>query len=167
MTGNDDMKKELAVLSFITTEDGELVSSSRLAEIRKSAHGTFRMMERNTQVRLPRTWARDVDETQRELFARELERRYPELRLCDNHWKADSVAIECLCHFKRQGTMEKPTTGKRKFSTERLDLRDTSNPIGTANSQVDTMLSQENPQPTSKKPKPTPKRPTISVQNPL
>ncbi|KAI0085959.1 hypothetical protein BDY19DRAFT_996387 [Irpex rosettiformis] len=157
-TANDD-KCESTTLGFITERNGECVSSARLAEIRKTANGTFRMMERSHKFGLPKTWARDVDEDQCEVFAREMERRYPELRLCDNHWKADSVAIESLCHFKRQDISERPT--KRKVIADELETQNTdiSPPDGL------------NPPPHAtvrhKKSKAVQKKPVASISNPL
>ncbi|KAI0764458.1 hypothetical protein BC629DRAFT_1541314 [Irpex lacteus] len=133
--------------------------------MRQTTNGTFRKMEKNKEIGLPDTWARNVDEDQRSMFVSELERRYPELRLCDDHWKANSLAIECFAHFRRKTIKPNVDQPAKRKLEEDGDVFGDSDSEGTASSHQPRRVAHKKVVPQPKRPKPATNIP--AVDNPL
>ncbi len=136
--------------------------------MRQTTNGTFRTMEKNKMIGLPETWARHVDEDQREMFVSELERKYLELRLCDDHWKANSLAIECFSHFRRKSSKSNGDQPAKRKLEEDEDVLSASESEGAASSRQPHRVAPNKVVPQPKRQKPATKNPIVpAVNNPL
>ena len=100
-TGSDDPETEGTVsrkFYFVQNKDGRTVSSTRLDKIRAFARGIFAEMV--VQKVAPLSWNTGVPENLREDFCRRLEAKYPELSYCEDHWKANQIAILIYSNYK-------------------------------------------------------------------
>ncbi|EKM50480.1 uncharacterized protein PHACADRAFT_263802 [Phanerochaete carnosa HHB-10118-sp] len=93
-SGSDDAYKERKIVrkfQFLQDENGNLISPERLDEMRRFAREIFaEMASRKTA---PLHWESNVLANERSDFCRRMENAFPELRLCENSWKANEVAI--------------------------------------------------------------------------
>ena len=73
---------------FVETEQGDLVNDDRLDEIRKHARKFWDEIDKASA---PPTWKHAPTEM-KQMYQRFMVDKFPELRLCDNSWKADQIA---------------------------------------------------------------------------
>jgi hypothetical protein len=76
-------------LKFIEDETGVVIDGFRVTAIRRFARELWAGL--NSIGKAPKTWGK-VDAAVAAQYRNEMEQKYPELRLCDNHWKADLIA---------------------------------------------------------------------------
>ncbi|GJE92948.1 hypothetical protein PsYK624_091070 [Phanerochaete sordida] len=114
-------------LRFIQTDLGVLVSPERLGAITQGGRGQFEKMILAKVA--PYNWETNVSADVRDDFCLSMERAYPELGLCSNHWKANKLAIIIYPGFKRTRRVYfdalrkvmKKDKGKNKSSAEPED----------------------------------------------
>lgn len=76
-------------LLFVENTDGTPVSGARASSMREQAKTIFKdLHERN---KAPQTWSK-LSEDKKERYAQRMEEIFPELRLCQAHWKAHHIA---------------------------------------------------------------------------
>ena len=80
---------ENVTLRFVEDENGNVVDGFRASAMRRFARELWTSL--NGIGKAPKTWGK-VDATVATQYRNEMERRFSELRLCDNHWKADIIA---------------------------------------------------------------------------
>lgn len=164
-------KLENGVLGFVTGKSGECVSPERLGDMRKSALGILRTMAKDPNTGVPDTWGRRANHTQRRAFYTELEQEFPELSLCESHWKADSVAIEVCSHFDRDSAFG-GHLAKRKLESDDDSLEPIASENGSNHGPVPTPQDRTSAPtkpviPRIKRRKPAAEPATSAVKNPL
>lgn len=121
-------------LKFIENEDGNIIDGFRATAIRRFARELWAGL--NGIGKAPKTWGK-VDAAVAAQYRNEMERRFPELHLGDNHWKADLVAtlnypswynnnIEKEEHSKRVSVDSLPEAKRHRTSTDAPPLLHTS-----------------------------------------
>jgi hypothetical protein len=80
---------ENVTLRFIEDENGNIVDGFRATVIRRFARELWAGLNRVGKA--PKTWGK-VDAAVATQYRNEMERKFPELRFCDNSWKADYIA---------------------------------------------------------------------------
>ncbi|KAJ7463091.1 hypothetical protein B0H11DRAFT_2310327 [Mycena galericulata] len=76
-------------LLFITAQDGRSPTTERMSEARSCTSSLY--FELKAENLLPTTWTQATHSVKNR-FRAVVESEVPELRLCDNHWKADKLA---------------------------------------------------------------------------
>ena len=84
-----DKPKGSVLSSYMEDENGEEIPKGTRDRVRKTARGLFAQLLRRNEA--PITWGAAPLNVQTELVFK-LEKEYPFLRLCANHWKAEKVA---------------------------------------------------------------------------
>lgn len=78
-------------MRYVENEDGDVISGFRVKTILKFAHSVFFQLRDHNKH--PKTWgAAGVDVVR--AFYEEMERQFPELALCADHWKAQYIATK-------------------------------------------------------------------------
>jgi hypothetical protein len=80
---------ENVTLRFIEDEDGNIIDGFRATTVRRFARELWASL--NSVGKAPKTWGK-VDASIAAQYRNEMERKFPELHLCDNSWKADLIA---------------------------------------------------------------------------
>lgn len=80
---------ENVTLRFIEDEEGNIIDGFRATAMRRFARELWAGL--NSVGKAPKTWGK-VDATVAAQYRNEMERRFSELRLCDNNWKSDYIA---------------------------------------------------------------------------
>ena len=80
-----------AKYSFLQYNDGTPVTLARLNQMRSAARSIYEEMLKNGTA--PMSWDSQVPAESRDLFYARMEKKYPELRLCEDHWKSNQIAI--------------------------------------------------------------------------
>jgi len=80
---------ENVTLKFIEDENGDVVDGYKASKMCRFARELWARL--NTIGKAPKTWGK-VDAAVAAQYRNEMERRFSELHLCDNHWKADFIA---------------------------------------------------------------------------
>ncbi|KAJ7436965.1 hypothetical protein B0H11DRAFT_2294578 [Mycena galericulata] len=91
-------------LLFITTEDGRSPTPDRMSQARRCTSALY--FELKKENLLPGTWTQAMHSVKNR-FRAVVESEIPELRLCDNHWKADklaSITFSSWCGTHRKDT---------------------------------------------------------------
>jgi hypothetical protein len=119
-------------LLFIQEEDGTPVSGTTTNDIRALARSIWRSFYREGLA--PEKWG-DATKEVMDHYIHQMENEWDVLRLCDNHWKAKMVATLTYSQWyggfdrKMKATKgDKPTTKKRRISTEEPDASSPSPP---------------------------------------
>lgn len=73
---------------FVETEHGKAVNVNRLDDIRKYARKFWHTIDKGSA---PPTWRQAPIEMKQMYYGLMIE-KFPELKLCDNNWKADQIA---------------------------------------------------------------------------
>lgn len=111
---------ENVTLKFIEDENGNIIDGFRATAMRKFARELWAGL--NGVGKAPKTWGK-VDAAVAAQYRNEMERKFSELRLCDNSWKADFIAtlnypswynnnVEKEEHLKRT-SVDPPPDAKR------------------------------------------------------
>ena len=77
-------------LRFVKDENGSVIYGFRASAMRRFAHKLWAGL--NSIGKAPKTWGK-VNATVATQYQNEMEQKIFELHLCDNHWKADLIAI--------------------------------------------------------------------------
>ncbi|PCH36530.1 hypothetical protein WOLCODRAFT_159493 [Wolfiporia cocos MD-104 SS10] len=86
-------------LGFTEHADGEMFSDSELESVRRACRGFFQsVVERGI---VPKSWGRLSTEAASE-FRAHLEKLFPELALCENHWKVDQLGTVLYPRWKQK-----------------------------------------------------------------
>jgi hypothetical protein len=80
---------ENVTLRFIEDENGNIIDGFRATAMRRFARELWASL--NSVGKAPKTWGK-VDAAVAAQYRNEMERKFLELRLCDNSWKADFIA---------------------------------------------------------------------------
>ena len=113
-------------LKFIKNEDEKVIDGFRATAMRRFARELWAGL--NSVGKAPKTWGK-VDAAVAAQYRNEMEQKFPELRLCDNHWKADLIAtlnypswynnnVEKEEHSKRASVDPLPEAKKLRTSTD-------------------------------------------------
>ena len=94
-----DKPKGSILSSYMEDEDGEEIPKGTRDRVRKTARGLFAQLLRRNEA--PITWGAAPLNVQTELVFK-LEKEYPFLRLCANHWKAEKVATNSYSQWYRR-----------------------------------------------------------------
>jgi hypothetical protein len=111
-------KGENVTLKFIEDDNGNIIDGFRATAMRRFA----RELWAGLNGKAPKTWGK-VDAAVASQYRNEMERKFSELRLCDNSWKADLIAtlnypswynnnVEKEEHLKRT-SVDPPPDAKR------------------------------------------------------
>lgn len=111
---------ENVTLRFIENENGSIIDGFRATALRRFARELWAGL--NSVGKAPKTWGK-VDAAVATQYRNEMERRFSELRLCDNSWKVDLLAtlnypswynnnVEKEEHLKRT-SVDPPPVAKR------------------------------------------------------
>jgi hypothetical protein len=95
-------------LKFVEDENGKVIDGFRATVMRRFARELWASL--NNIGKAPKTWGR-VDAAVAAQYRNEMERRFPELRLGDNHWKVDLIAT--LSYPSWYKNVEKEERSKR------------------------------------------------------
>ncbi|KAF7979643.1 hypothetical protein HWV62_41609 [Athelia sp. TMB] len=88
--GGTRMKEgENVAMRFVEYENGQEVDGHRAKSIRAHARAIWNHMA--TQQKPHTAWGK-TGQVEREYYHLEMEKAFPELRLCENHWKASRIA---------------------------------------------------------------------------
>jgi hypothetical protein len=115
---------ENVTLRFIEDENGNIIDGFRATTMRRFARELWASL--NSVGKAPKTWGK-VDSAVAAQYRNEMERKFPELRLCDNSWKADFIAtlnypswynnnVEKEDHLKRTSVDPPPDAKRLKAS---------------------------------------------------
>ena len=77
-------------------EDGTVLDGPTVAEIRRESKKIWRRLCQDRRIGAP--WS-SIDPTHQMKFIVEIEAKFPLLRLCDNHYKAESIAYTDYSHW--------------------------------------------------------------------
>lgn len=113
-------------LKFIEDENGNIIDGFKATAMRRFARELWASL--NTVGKAPKTWGK-VDAGVAAQYWNEMERKFPELRLCDNNWKSDLIAtlnypswynnnVEKQEQLKRASVDPSPDTKRPRASTE-------------------------------------------------
>lgn len=83
---------------YIENADGTPVDGTIASTMREFARSIWRDLYLRGMA--PETWGQATRQV-REEFCQEMERAYPALRLCDNHWKANALATAIYSQWYR------------------------------------------------------------------
>jgi hypothetical protein len=117
---------ENVTLKFIEDENGIIIDGFRATAMRRFARELWSSL--NSVGKAPKTWGK-VDAAVASQYRNEMERKFPELRLCDNSWKADFIAtlnypswynnnVEKEEHLKRTSVDPCPDAKRRRASAD-------------------------------------------------
>jgi hypothetical protein len=96
--GTRSSKGENVMMLYIEDANGMPVDGNIASAIRELARSIWRSLyERGIA---PETWGQATKEV-REEYCREMESEYPVLRLCNNHWKANTIATAIYSQWYR------------------------------------------------------------------
>lgn len=118
-------------LRFVEDENGNVIDGFRATAMRRFAHELWASL--NGIGKAPKTWGK-VDAAVAAQYQNEMEQRFAELRLSDNHWKADLIAmlnypswynnnVEKEEHSKRLSVDPLPDAKRPRPSTDAPALR--------------------------------------------
>ncbi|KAF8237525.1 hypothetical protein L208DRAFT_1247089 [Tricholoma matsutake] len=80
---------ENVTLRFIEDENGTVIDGFRAMVMHRFARELWAGL--NSIGKAPKTWGK-VDAAVAAQYWNEMEWKFPELRLCDNHWRSDFIA---------------------------------------------------------------------------
>lgn len=92
--------------SFVRFMDGQMVSDRRLTEIRKLARDTWSFLADQVE------WRAHNNKNTRDFqnhYRAVIETAYPELTLCESHWKADKITTETYPNWVKAQFQENHT----------------------------------------------------------
>ncbi|PCH37087.1 hypothetical protein WOLCODRAFT_157789 [Wolfiporia cocos MD-104 SS10] len=95
-----DSRKPSSKWDFYEIGDGSGLTKLQVDDVSKGARDIYRYLHK--QGRAPSTWDKHVDVATRTSFCAEMERRFPNLRLCSNSWKANEVALRTYSNWYKE-----------------------------------------------------------------
>jgi hypothetical protein len=101
MTVNTGVSAKKNTLLYIEDANGAPIDGPRATEIRKRAREIF--LKFKTSGTSPKTWTQ-LDLTSLQYYRVEMCTQFPELRFCEQDWKADKVAIDTYSGWYRNQT---------------------------------------------------------------
>jgi hypothetical protein len=112
--GCQDKPKKSVLSSYMGDENGEEVPESTKSAMCKKAKALFQLLLHTKMA--PATWGAAPLNAKTELIFN-LEKEYPSLRLCANHWKADMVATNSYSQWYRRAV------GREGATTARVGIK--------------------------------------------
>ena len=120
---------ENVTLRFIEDENGSIIDGFRASAMRRFARELWAGLNRVGKA--PKSWGK-VDAAVAAQYRNEMERKFSELRLCDNNWKADFIAtlnypswynnnVEKEENLKRTSVDLPPDAKKSRVPFNRID----------------------------------------------
>ena len=110
-------KKASILSSYMEDENGDQVPEETKVAARETARAFFHLLDVNN--RLPPTWkALSIDAKNEYLYL--MESAHPFLHLCENHWKADRIAINSYSQWS--GKPSDVTGGQNVDDAEAADV---------------------------------------------
>jgi hypothetical protein len=117
---------ENVTLRFIEDENGNIIDGFKATMMRRFARELWASL--NVIGKAPKTWGK-VDAGVAAQYRNEMGRKFPKLRLCDNHWKSDFIAtlnypswynnnVEKQEHLKRASVDPSPNAKRPRASAE-------------------------------------------------
>ena len=155
-------------LYFLEDEEGELLSKTRIRNLREFTKGIFIKLRDNIPSALVKSWSH-ADFEYQQIFYAELRHYFPELGYCTNNWKARQFISTFYSDWKR----ERPAKGKKRAESDDETNETTSNSAphssGIANSEDnETIQIVPSKRPAEDKPGPAKKpRPLFKITDPL
>ncbi|KAI0309221.1 hypothetical protein OF83DRAFT_1089225, partial [Amylostereum chailletii] len=89
--------------TFLDDENGHTINGHYVSSIRSALRDVFHVLQLNN--RAPKTWKRASPRDRDHIYA-ELERQYPILRLCENHWKIEWLVIHTYPQWYRNHVLQ-------------------------------------------------------------
>ena len=77
---------------YVVNKDGEPIDGHQASNMRSYAH--FIWNDLSNSAKAPRKWVTGTSVTIVESFRRQMQTRFPELRLCEGGWKVDQIGID-------------------------------------------------------------------------
>jgi hypothetical protein len=83
---------ENVLMQYVVDKDGNAIDGFRAAEMRRVARSIWAQF--SSAGLAPMKWMTETQLPTGEHYVREMQTRFPELRLCENGWKAHQIAID-------------------------------------------------------------------------
>jgi hypothetical protein len=154
-------------LYFLEDEEGQLLSKTRISNLREFTKGIFIKLRDNIPSALVKSWSH-ADFEYQQIFYAELRHYFPELGYCTSNWKARQFTSIFYSDWKR----ERPAKGKKKVESDDETSKSPSNSAPsssvTNSEERETMKAVPSKRPAEDQPGPSKKpRGLFKIADPL